>query len=258
MEPSRDQPLSSTSSAYAVMHQQDWIPGYYDGVMYGPGSYDVYMWQLQQPLLREVAESIARRFKRPRYLDFACGTGRVLVFIAPHVHSATAVDISGQMAAAAAAKVPTANCETADILTDTDLQAKRFDLITAFRFFTNTEPEMRSAVMARLAAMLASSDARLVFNVHSHTPSAQTLNAWYRRLHGWAPLSGMSTSEIMRLVDGAGLEVVTWRGYGLLPPRLYHSRFAAAARRLDGAFARIPLTRYISRDAVFVCRKRNS
>ena len=165
---------AGTESPYVAFHQQDWIPEFYDEVVYQPGGYDDHSWRmLQRPMLERVVAAMPQR--QIRCLDFACGTGRILSAVEPLVAKIVGIDTSEQMLSKARARGTSARLFCTDILIDESAAREKYDLITAYRFFLNTEPELRARVMEKLASMLDGPDARLVFNVHGHVPQAARL-----------------------------------------------------------------------------------
>ena len=243
------------SSAYVRLNQQDGNAAYYDGVMYRPGSYDAHIWSIQRPMVEGIARRMGRS-GRLRALDFACGTGRILEAVEPFAAYSCGMDTSREMLDAAAQRCTRSDLVLGDVLANNGAFVEPFDLITAFRFFLNTEAEMRLPVMSTLSGLLSGGESRLVFNVHGHRPSALVFTSMYRRMRGWPPVTSMSTRQIRALVADAGLEIVEWRGYGLLPPRLFNSRFGAVARRLDTMLSAMPGMAWISRDVVVVAKRR--
>jgi SAM-dependent methyltransferase len=240
------------SSAYARMHLAGWVPVNYDQVIYAA---DSFIWSLERPFLREVAASLEPSTGGLRLLDFACGTGRIVSALEDLVAQSLGVDISQDMISAAATKAPRTQFRAGDILTQPDLAPGPFDLITAMRFFLNTEDEMRSPVMLALRGLLPTPESRLVFNVHMNSVHFIP-NSIYRRLHGWPPYRTMSYWQGRRLAREAGLEVVELHGFGLVPERLHRGPLARAARWLDRKTAgRTPIG-WACRDMVFVCRLR--
>ncbi len=245
--------IGNSTSEYAILHQSDDIPEFYDHSMYGPGTYDAFIWRVQQKFILDAVRPLLT--KASRYLDFACGTGRIMKEIAPYVGETTGLDTSQTMINQARSTLPTANFECTDLLSDGRAQQARYDLITAFRFFLNTEPEIRAPVLMTLAAMLADADARLVFNIHGHGRSALGLSEAYRRLRRWPPVHLMSKREALQLISDAGLEVEACRGFGLTIARLYRSRLRGIAQTLDAAGAKAGWTGFFAQDLVFVCRQ---
>lgn len=99
----------------------------------------------------------------PRYLDFACGTGRITGVIAPLAKESTGVDISPTMLESARSKLPGVRFVLGD-LTRESLGLGQFDLISAFRFFGNAQPALRDEVLAALKRHLAPGGALLINN----------------------------------------------------------------------------------------------
>ena len=100
----------------------------------------------------------------PRYLDFACGTGRITSTIAPMCRQSTAVDISASMLDVARQKLPGTTFHLYD-LTQADPDLGSFDLISSFRFFGNAQDELRDKAMQALVKRLAP-DGYLLINSH--------------------------------------------------------------------------------------------
>ncbi len=243
------------TSDYAKRHLAAWVPVHYDQVMYAADSYDTFMWKVQRPFVRAMVESMAPREGGLRYLDFACGTGRITSALEDLAGESMGLDISPDMVEAAAAKSTSTSFRSGDILAEPELLSGRFDLITAFRFFVNTEDDMRRRVMPALGALLAGRDSRLVFNVHMNTLHFIP-NHVYRRLHGWPGRRTMSYPNARRLAREAGLEVVGLYGFGLVPERLHRGPLAQVARWIDRKTAGKTPFRLFCRDLVVVCRLR--
>ena len=242
------------NSPYVRLNEQPGNAIYYDNVMYEPGGYDAHIWAMERSFVEARAPAI-RPAGELRYLDFACGTGRVLQAIAPHAVRACGVDMSHEMLRHAAAKCPDAEFVRADIRTDADALGGPFDLITAFRFFLNTEDDMRLPVLRSLVGLLAGPDARLVFNIHMNARSSLLIADAYMRLRGWGGMRMMTLPHIRALIDDAGLRIVEMRGYGMFPRGVYRSPLRGAAKRLDRFLARQRLLGPYSHDLVFVCAR---
>ena len=108
--------------------------------------------------------------KEVHHLDFACGTGRIIEFMSGHTTESTGVDVSPSMLAEARGKGIDARLIEADITDSDELAGETFNLITAFRFFLNAEPELRASAITALGKRLAP-DGVLVFNNHHNSGS---------------------------------------------------------------------------------------
>jgi SAM-dependent methyltransferase len=113
--------ISADQSRYARLHLDEWVPGYYDGFLYGPSTFDTWMWQIQRPFVVGLVDRIVAGRTRFKYLDFACGTGRVIAAVEHLATEAQGIDISSTMLAAAAGRVKQSTLKVGDILVDPGL-----------------------------------------------------------------------------------------------------------------------------------------
>lgn len=232
------------------MHHQDYRTTHigpeswakdYDAKLFAPGSFDAAIWEREQRLLdRIVQEHVPRR---QSYLDFACGTGRVLSHVERSFATSVGLDISATMLGVARERVRAARLVEGDATRDPGVLAgRRFDFISAFRFFLNAQPSLRDGVMAFLAAALRDDDSRLLFNVHGNRFSTRAVVAAKAKL-AREQFSSMSVRESVELAARHGLEVVEWYGIGsydkallrVLPPGAW--RWAETHAALPRRFA---------------------
>lgn len=243
--------------SYAAAHFVDGVAEEYDAV-YAPTSYDTTMWTMQRPFVRSTLGRVLSRSHRLKYLDFACGTGRIISAVEDIATQALGIDISPLMLARARGRVTRSSLRCGDILRDATLADDDYDAITAFRFFLNTEPEMRLPVMRDLARRLRGRESRLIFNVHGNARSVLALTDHYRRLRGWPPAGTLPHSRVAEMIAAAGLEIETIRGYGLVPRRLYRTAFAPLAKAADRYASRSPILASLTQDILYVCSARNA
>ena len=104
-----------------------------------------YLWKREQRVLDGVLKTYLPSHAI-RYLDFACGTGRIAQYLDPRVAKVIAVDISESMLALARQKLPAATILNVDLTHNDILGDALFDMITAFRFFPNAQHALRTAV----------------------------------------------------------------------------------------------------------------
>jgi predicted TPR repeat methyltransferase len=185
------------------------------------------------------------------YLDFACGTGRILGHVARQVASATGVDVSPSMMEVAREGAPGAELIEADLTQRDVLGERRFNLITAFRFFPNAEPELRLAVLRVLARHLATPGV-LVFNNHKNKNSLPRRIS--RLLGRETPGLTMTHADVQALVSSAGLKILQVVPLACLPfsenhPLLPVSVLEPLERRLSGLR---PLAG-MAQDVLYVC-----
>ena len=239
---------------YRQSHTEERIAKQYEEVVYKAGSYDDMLWQWEKNmLLKELAE-LQKEMSRVAYLDFGCGTGRILVYLEDKVGRAVGVDPAKAMIQIARERARHSELVVADITKNDVLSGQAFDLITAFRIFLNSQPELREDMFRVLAPKLRGADARFIFNIHGNLWSYRLFSkAWYW-LRG-RRLNTMTARQARSLAVRHGLEVERWYGFGVKPKflyRLFGPRFMFA---VDSALSKIPGLKYISYDLVFVCRQ---
>jgi SAM-dependent methyltransferase len=232
----------------------------YDLVEYGAGSYSSRIWDLQRPMLAEILSQQQAEARHPlALLDFACGTGRVLAGIEGLVAAADGIDISPEMIAVARSKCRTARLRVGDILTQPELLPTNYDVITAFRFLLNVEPDLRRRTLRRLRQVIREPHGRLVVNVHGNSCSlrhpAIVWRRWRERARPTgAMLNEMSPSEARILLRECGFQVVRQFGFGLVPPTLYRTPLRHFAFAADKSLAGDKWCADWAIDMLFVCR----
>lgn len=228
----------------------------YDEGEYSPETYPALLWKLEQRFLEQVVAALRQDVPTIDYLDFACGTGRILAFMEPLVDSATGVEISNAMLERARLKIVRARLIHRDITQGEPLSAGPFDLITAFRFVLNAEPELRVAAMRKLAALLRDEQSLLVFNSH--------INLWSHKLATWPTQkirqphgkgNFLTFRQVRKLASDCGLTVELGYGCGFLSRRalrpMSHERLYNLEERLSQAQQ---LHRFGS-DQIYVARR---
>jgi SAM-dependent methyltransferase len=205
----------------------------YDADLWDRGAAIGLTWELEQRLLGHLLDGLP---ERPRTaVDFACGTGRVLTFLASRGVEMTGVDISPDMLAVARQHCPTARFVQGDVTRQPDLLTGQFDLATAFRFFLNAEPDLRADALRWLHGAVRPGG-RLIANFHLNPHSARGL--WSRaRLRGDAAMPKMTVAEARALLVRNGFRPLSVHGYDFLPFRADGRRLALPGlrRRVESA-----------------------
>jgi predicted TPR repeat methyltransferase len=207
------------------------------------------VWRLEQRALETaLRESFPGR--RPTHLDFACGTGRILEFFAGRVASSTGVDVSASMMEVARSSAPEAELIEADLTQHDALGDRRFDLITAFRFFPNAETELREGVFRVLGRHLAPGGV-LIFNNHKNGDSVRGRMA---RLRGRGSRVGtMTHKEVERLLPVGGLRILRRTPIATLPLSEKHVLVpVAVAEPLERLLSALPVAA-VAQDILYVC-----
>lgn len=216
-----------------------------------------WVWGWKQDVLKDILHEY---FMLPpqRCLDFACGTGRITEFLVNYVEALTGVDVSDSMLAVAREKPALASVRllNMDITRENGLDDCRFDLITAFRFFLNAQPELKREAMLKLSQLLAE-DGVLVFDIHMNTHSLEAmLTRIYQAIRHFPYSNQMSIKEARSLTEMAGLKVVQTYHYRVIPLIREHPKLPYRfIDRIERVFAKAGCLRRFSTQLVFVCKK---
>ena len=215
------------------------------------------VWRLEQKLLRRIAR---QHFSGapPTHLDFACGTGRILGLLSPMTASSIGVDLSASMLQVARDTLTGVEFVEADITRDDQLGNRKFDLITAFRFFPRAEPTLRREAIMAIKQHL-KPDGVFIFNNHRNRSSLLRRVVGIRaRMLSTPPRSrpwGMSRQETYELVEAAGLRVEQEIPLGVLPLNDRHMlRPFGLVEILESILSRVGLFTSLAQNLIFVCR----
>jgi SAM-dependent methyltransferase len=201
-------------------------------------------WLIEQRLLADVLRTAVQPGASSA-ADFACGTGRVLEFLNRYFPSPVGIDISSDMLALARARCPRAALILGDVTTAADLAPGPFDLITAFRFFLNAEPSLRSQVLAWMGRSLRPGGV-VIANFHLNPASLRGRYLRLRMTRAARP-SMMSVNDARWLFEAHAFTVRRILGYSFLPYRRDgRTQLAPVARRavetrLAGTGALLPV-----------------
>jgi SAM-dependent methyltransferase len=246
----------ATSVGYRTTHQDADHARYYDRDLWLPSSAKGLDWEIERRILDRVFD----RHLRPtplRAVDFACGTGRVLQYLEARVNETIGIDVSAEMLALARPRCLHSRLVQHDV-TVTPLPGlpQPIDLVTAFRFFLNAEPELRRDALTWMRSALRT-DGVLVANFHLNPLS---LRGRYLRMR-WAgrqraPM--LAPREVDDMLAAAGFDVLTHYGYEYLPYRREGTRLWAPAlrRRLEMALLEKPQIAALGGSFIVVARSR--
>ena len=240
-------------SSYSDSFQTPQMVAEYEDIIFGPDSFDSYLWTIQRQFLKKVLDqAAASKADRLRILDFACGTGRILEVLEEYSAAPVGVDVSAEMLRRAVTRTGCSELrcgELARMVPEDD-----WDVITAFRFFLNAEPEVRAETMSALARRLKPDTGRLIFNVHGNRNSLRHLTlAWHRARGLPGPVNDLSRSQIVLMTKNAGLEILSWTATGFFP-QAFHRTFPSAAFKYLDQCATTFLPRF-GIDLMFVCAR---
>jgi SAM-dependent methyltransferase len=185
----------------------------------GPGYHERFSELPGRALMGSLEAAFLENFLRSRsiskHLDFASGTGRILALSRGLVGERFAIDVSESMLRISRSTDPDVIFVCRDFRSDVpELDGNLFDLITAFRFFANAEPDLRSEAMKFIATKLAP-DGCIVLNNHRTYWSVPYLamRSTCRRSGQY----GMTNRQFVKLAASASLSVLGRVSYGIVP-----------------------------------------
>lgn len=188
------------------------------------GDFDSYMLTQENELLKSIVGALFPN-KVPRYLDFACGTGRIISTVEKYAETSIGVDVSEAMVSEAKLKCDNSKFIIQD-LTQTDFSEEKVNLATAFRFFGNAEQELRVSVLEKLSEVI-EPGGYLVLNNHRNPWSIHEL---LLRLKGDSNNLDLSYKNLSNLLTSNGFSVEKKIGVGIWVYR-YDLRESAASSK---------------------------
>ena len=164
----------------------------------------------------------------PRYLDFACGTGRITQRVEGLSQESYGVDISESMLAVARNKCQRTKFVCVD-LTREDPDLGLFDVVTSFRFFGNAQDELRAAALSAISRRMRPGG-HLIINNHRNPRS---LMALVRRMATGLHEMDLPHTKLKSLLAVHGFDIVQRHpiGFWIIRAKL------TAAHWLESTFA---------------------
>ncbi len=198
----KDYRASHQASGYGARYKNNYKEGYYFA-----------QWnKLEMPILKKVLAELS--IKSDICLDFACGTGRITACIAPFFRKVMAVDISKEMLKEAP---DLNNVEFGNVDITRAPLSESYDIVTAFRFFLNSEPLLRKEALKAIYRHL-NSDGYLICNIHMNATSM--MGCVYRFLKfvtGKDIHSVLKDSDFTFLLSENGFDVKQIEYFSFLP-----------------------------------------
>jgi SAM-dependent methyltransferase len=218
---------------------------------YTSGRGRLYWQNFEKPYLEKLFARLGKEYPG-RYLDFACGTGRILQLGFPHFIESVGIDVSEVMLAEARRKVPGARLIQADVMINPP-DVGTFNVITLFRFILSAEQHLREGVLRWLRSVIAS-DGVLVLNNHLHRWSVLgIIHKVDNVIHGrrGAPPADKDVEMLLqrcrfRVFERYGFGVIPpWRNRRLFPsiPLLYLEHLAGKSKTLQN----------YAKDRIYLC-----
>ena len=219
--------------------------------VFSDDSYRNMVWKFEKDILDHIL-TVFFKNSEIHHFDFACGTGRILSYLEDRTRIAVGVDLSPSMLEVARKNSRTAEIIEADITRSNVLGDRKFNLITAFRFFPNAEAKLRMEAMQALSKHL-DDNGYLVFNNHKNTGSTRNRLA---RLFGRRGYKGMSIAEAKELLAETGLEIVKIHPLCVFPASEKHRLLPLfLLRPLNALLDKCRLFQSLGENLIFVCRR---
>lgn len=209
-------PYASDSYDYRCDYMDGTKAHFYDSSYDRRDNFYTLIWNLFEK--KCLLHIVNRLQNRTTYLDFAAGSGRVLKELESLFQKSCGVDISPQMIALARTHIKKSKIYCADITKNIPPELnKKFECITAFRFFLNANPSLRLAAIFHLSRLMAD-EGILIFNVHGNKWSFYYLYALFYRFFYNRAVHCLSERDVESILAYGGLHIVATFGHGFIPP----------------------------------------
>lgn len=238
-----------SSKSYRFSHISKDNVKKYDKI-YGRDYYDSRVWVLEKKILKLILNKYLK-IKIKSYLDFACGTGRILEFFEKRVNLSFGIDLSESMLNEAKKKFKKTTFIKADITKEQNIFNHKFDVVTAFRFFLNAETTLREKVLKEIYKIL-NDQGLFIFNIHGNKYS--TIYLFKKKNH----CNTLTLSEMKKLLKKYSFKVIKVYGLSFLPwdfAFYFPKRIWLLAENL---FSKIKLINKFGSNLIIICKKNNS
>ena len=223
--------------------------------LYAPGSaLAFYCDHFERPYIEAQFARVQKERGGGRYLDFACGTGRILAVGAAYFDDTVGIDVSEAMTTIARTKTPRAQIVEADVLTQ-PVDVGTFDVVTLFRFLLRAGV-LRDDILDWLRGVIRD-DGILIVNNHRNAHSVRGMT--YRIGHTIRPDGFenelLTDREVAALLRRHGFDVVEAYGFGTVPSfrgRLLLPRWLLLA--LERRLSRSRRLMRFAKNRIYVCR----
>lgn len=223
---------------------------------YQSDSYANILFEIEKKYLLAIIGKIKRTHAEINSLDFACGTGRITEFIEKYVDFSEGLDISESMLQIARKKAIKSKFFYGDITNDPMICPGPYDLVTAFRFVTNAQSDLRMEALKALSSRMERSESLLVFNVHRCIHSYLFFHWLFQKVfpfkndHDW---HYMSRHDARKLASQSKLKVDRIIGFGFLSSHIAKLFSHSAAFNIEYFLSRIPGIQWFGSEFIVVC-----
>ncbi len=213
-----------------------------------------FYWQFfEKPFLKDFFARLSREKSGP-VLDFACGTGRITRILKQYFEKVVGVDVSPDMLSQARKALLGVDFINVD-LTKEENEIGQFELITAFRFFLNAQPELRRQSLEAFSRHL-KPGGFLVLNNHLRASSIAGKLIKFGRKTGLTGRNCLEDAELEDLLRQHGFRVEKVFAFCLIPG--FHRFPPVNAKlwlRLERVLWRFEGLRKYAEQEIMLCRK---
>lgn len=231
------------------------IAAQYEGLYDRPSTYDSAIWGIEKRILDYVIEKYVPSPCRRTYLDFACGTGRVLSHLEKRFQRVFGVDVSPHMVAFAQQKTNCAEILVGDIVKDSSMLPGPFDVITAFRFFLNAEDALRTRALIALKARMHAGSI-LVLNNHGSGWSLRSLTIRLQRKLHKSHACEVRQRQFEEMLRTCGFEIVERIGSAILTQGTRNLLGFRITQFIEEFGYRTKIAKWLGSDQIYVVRIR--
>ncbi len=188
-----------------------------------------------------------------RYLDFACGTGRITNIISKFAQKSYGVDVSESMQSQAKIRCPEVEFVLQNII-ENPLEVEPLSMISSFRFFGNADDGLRHKVLKTLNSLLVN-DGLLIINNHRNPGSVYNR---LRRLDGQNIDLDLTYGKLKEMLKTHGFELVKAYGIGFWLFRsawMQHHILNSGFAKMIEPLSRLPFLAPYCVDVVIVAKK---
>ncbi|WP_322806321.1 class I SAM-dependent methyltransferase [Thermanaerothrix sp.] len=225
---------------------------HYESLYTKKGTFDALIWAIELEALHSLLLTYAEPTHEKNYLDFACGTGRIISALEHLFEQSYGVDISPHMVEIAKTKVTNAKILVGNLIEDPDLLRGPFDIITCFRFFLNADEILRQRALLALKQRM-HKNSLLFLNNHGSSPSLRSITIRMKKN------SGKDINEIRRkhfehLIRLLGFRIIDRIGLAVLTPRLSKILGGQFSSFLETVFYRSSISKFIGSNQIYVLK----
>jgi len=219
----------------------------YDYIYFHEDSYDSRVWKLEKEIIEEISKKLFPN-KIRYYLDFACGTGRILEVFKKKAKNSYGIDVSEEMLKEARKKYKKTEFINYDLTKNKNIFTQKFDLITTFRFFLNAEKSLRNKAL-NIFYKLLQDNGFLICNTHGNTHRVKFLRKKNSKINV------LSYIEMKNLLEKHKFRIIKLYGLSFIPYfiAIYLPRFIWYI--IEKILSKIRIINIYGTHLIFVCKK---